>query len=222
MVIFKEDDCMNKIASNMSDYLHAYEAYRIPKGTIVKDPSGKDVVLSNEEDVLVLTEAAGRQLVQDRRDHNGMLQQKAEVAALETQKAAIEKMMKDQAKALAVYRIMAKGDFVPAGDEMKLQQYSSELYQAAKMAQAMAQLSERKQEKSQWDEKEEAKDRAKMEELSAASNEAATAVVKGSHEFISAQKANIVEIDSADVDFSAMKVMNLGGGVTGAHIDLSL
>lgn len=28
---------MSKIDSNMSGYLHTYEAYRIPKGTQVKD-----------------------------------------------------------------------------------------------------------------------------------------------------------------------------------------
>lgn len=41
---------------------------------------GEDVVLSNEEDVLVLTEKSAKQLVKDRRAHNGMLQLKAEMA----------------------------------------------------------------------------------------------------------------------------------------------
>ena len=51
---------MSKIDSNMSGYLHTYEAYRVPKGTKVQDATGKEVVLSNEEDVLVLTEKAIR------------------------------------------------------------------------------------------------------------------------------------------------------------------
>ena len=39
---------MSKIDSNMSGYLHTYEAYRVPKGTKVQDATGKEVVLSNE------------------------------------------------------------------------------------------------------------------------------------------------------------------------------
>lgn len=212
---------MSKIDSNMSGYLHTYEAYRIPKGTKVQDATGKEIALSNEEDVLVLTEKAGKQLVKDRREHNGMLQKMAEMAAQKTQDAAREKIAKDQAKVMAVYRAMAKGDIVPAGDERKLQEYSSDLYQAAKMAQSMAQQAERRKQASQWDEKEEEAHKAKMKELGDASNEAALAVAEGSQEFSSAQKENIIEIDSTGVDFSSMKVMSFGG-VTGACIDLSI
>ena len=212
---------MSRIDSNMSGYLHTYEAYRIPKGTKVQDATGKEVVLSDEEDVLVLTEKASKQLVKDRKAHNGMLQQKAEMAAQRTQKAASEKIAKDQAKVMAVYRAMAKGDIVPAGDEKKLQEYSSELYQAAKMAQSLAQQAERRKRASQWDEKEEEAHNAKMKELCDESNEAALAIGKGSQAFASAQKEHIVEIDATGVDFSSMKVMSLGG-VTGAYIDLSV
>ena len=217
---------MSRIDSNMSGYLHTYEAYRVPKGTKVMDASGKEVVLSNEEDVLVLTEEAGKQLVQDRREHNGMLQKKAELAAQKTQDAAKEKIAKDTAKVMAVYRAMANGDIVPVKDEKKLQEYSSDLYQAAKMAQSMAQLrakqAERRQQASQWDEREEEAHKAKMKELGDASNEAASAVTQGSQTFSEAQKECIVEVDSSGVDFSSMKVMGLGSGVTGAHIDLSI
>ena len=108
---------MSKIDSNMSGYLHTYEAYRVPKGTKVQDATGKEVVLSNEEDVLVLTEKASKQLVKDRGEHNGMLQQKSEMAAQKTQDAASEKIAKDNAKVMAVYKAMANGDTVPASDE---------------------------------------------------------------------------------------------------------
>lgn len=57
---------MQKIDNNMKAYLHSYEAYRVPKGTAVKDAAGKDVVLSEEQDVLVLTEKASKQLIKDR------------------------------------------------------------------------------------------------------------------------------------------------------------
>ena len=210
---------MSKINANMSNYLHTYEAYRIPKGTKVKDAAGKEVVLSNEEDVLVLTAKAGKQLVNDRRSYGYMLQMQAERAAQKTQEAASEKYAKDQAKIMSVYRAMAKGDIVPASDEKKLMEYSSELYQSAKMAQSMALQAERRKHKSQWDEKEEEAHRVKMKELRDESNEAALAVGTGSSEFSNVQKERIVEIDSSEVDFSSMQVMNLGSGVTGAYID---
>lgn len=41
---------MQKIDNNMSAYLHSYEAYRILKGTSVKDATGKEVVLSQHEE----------------------------------------------------------------------------------------------------------------------------------------------------------------------------
>ena len=215
---------MNKIDNNMQAYLHSYEAYRVPKGTTVKDVAGKDVVLSKEEDVLVLTEKASKQLIEDRRDYGGMLQTKAEMAAQKTQEEAMKQMMKDQAKALAVFRSMSNGDVVPDTDEKKLMEYDDKLYQAAKMAQAMAQRMKKEAEKreSEWDEKEEAEDVKRMAELSEASNEAALAVGTGSQEFSVAQKQNIVEVDSSGVDFSNLTAMSLGSGVTGANIDLSL
>ena len=213
---------MNRIDNSMMAYLHTYEAYRIPKGEKVKDATGAEVVLSEEKDVLVLTEKATKQLVKDRRAYNGMLQRKAEMAALRTQEEATEKYVKDQTKIMAVYRAMAKGNIVPSSDESKLQEYSSELYQAAKMAQAMAQQAERRKEKSKWDEREEKAHQAKMDALCNEANAAATAVGKGSQEFSNAQKSCIVETDSSGIDFSSMQVMGLGSGVTGANIDLSI
>lgn len=215
---------MNKIDNNMQAYLHSYEAYRVPKGTTVKDAAGKDVVLSKEEDVLVLTEKASKQLIEDRRDYGGMLQTKAEMAAQKTQEEAMKQMMKDQAKALAVFRSMSNGDVVPDTDEKKLMEYDDKLYQAAKMAQAMAQRMKKEAEKREpeWDEKEEAEDVKRMAELCEASNEAALAVGTGSQEFSAAQKQNIVEVDSSGVDFSNLTVMSLGSGVAGANIDLSI
>ena len=213
---------MSRIDANMSGYLHTYEAYRVPKGTKVKDTTGKDVVLSNEEDVLVLTEKAGKQLVQDRRNYGYMLQMQAEMAAHRTQEEASEKYVKDQAKIMSVFRAMAKGDIVPASDEKKLMEYSSELYQSAKMAQSLALQAERVKQKSQWDDKEEEAHKAKMKELRDESSEAALAVGTGSSKFSNVQKERIIEIDSSGIDFSSMKVMNLGAGISGAYIDLSV
>lgn len=213
---------MDGIGKGMQGYLHTYEAYRIPKGTTVKDASGEDIILSEKEDTFVLTEKAGRQLVNDRKAHNGMLQMKAEAAAQRTQSVAAEKQAKDYSKIMAVYRAMVKGDIVPSGDERKLQEYDPDLYQMAKNAQSMARQAERKEHKSQWDEREESAHREKMRELSNESNEAAHAAATGPGAFASAQKDHIVEIDSGGVDFSSMTVMSLGAGVTGAQIDLSV
>lgn len=213
---------MSKIDSNMTTYLHTYEAYRVPKGIKVRDASGEEMILSGEEDMLVLTEKSCRQLVKDRMDHNMMLLQDVQMAAQKTQQASMEKITDDMVKAMAVYQAMAKGDIVPGEDEKKLQEYSADLYQAAKIAQAMARQTERKKQESKWDEKEEEAYEEKMQQLRDESNEAVLSMGKKSREFSGAQKEHIVEIDSSGVDFSAMKVMNLGSGVTGAYIDLSL
>ncbi len=204
-------------------YLHTYEAYRIPKGTTVKNSEGEDVILSKEEDQLVLTEESSRQLVKDRKDYGDMLKTQAEMAAEKTQSAATEKYIKDQAKALAVYRALANGDNVPASDESRLMDYDKKLYQAAKMAQAMAQMQKKKAEskESQWDQREEEAHNKKMEKLCEESNEAALAIGTEYHKFYEAQLQNVVEIDSSGVDLSSLKTCNLGG-LTGEYIDLSL
>ena len=121
-------------------YVHTYEAYRVPKGTTVKNAAGEDVILSKDEDTLVLTEAASRQLVKDRRDYGSALQAKAEIAAQKTQEEAAKKHAQDQAKAMSVFRSLSNGDEVPSTDESKLMEYDQKLYQAAKAAQAMAQM----------------------------------------------------------------------------------
>ena len=214
---------MNSISNNMSSFLHTYEAYRVPKGTKVQNQAGEEVVLSNEEDTLVLTEKASRQLVKDRGDYIGMLQTQAEMAAEKTQEAATERIAKDQAKAMAVFRSLANGDNVPSSDESRLMEYDSKLYQAAKAAQAMAQMAKKRAESKEpeWDEREEEEQRKKEKILGDESNEAALAIGKGSHEFNEAMKQNIVEVDSSGVDFSSLKTMSLGG-VTGEFIDLSI
>lgn len=215
---------MNKIDTSMSGYLHTYEAYRIPKGTAVKNSADEEVILSKDEDSFVLTKEAGKQLVKDRRDYGAKLQLNAEMAAQKTQDAASKKYWDDQAKAMAVFRSMANGDIVPYSDEKKLMEYSDELYQAAKNAQTMAQILKERVEKkdSEWDEEEEAEFREKMKLLREDANEAAQAVGTGSQAFSEAQKSRIVEVDSSGVDFSQMQTMNLGSGVTGMNIDLSL
>lgn len=204
-------------------YVHTYEAYRVPKGTKVQNAAGEETVLSEEEDQFVLTEESSKQLVKDRRDFGNALQARAQLAAGKTQEEAQKQYAKEQAKALAVFRSMSKGDIVPASDENRLMEYDDKLYQAAKMAQAMAQRTKKKIEKkkSEWDEKEEAEDAKRMEQLRNESNEAMQSMSTDFGKFSAAQKNNIVEVDVGNTDFTTMKTINLGG-VTGEYIDLSL
>ena len=204
-------------------YVHTYEAYRVPKGTTVKNAAGEDVILSKDEDTLVLTEAASRQLVKDRRDYGSALQAKAEIAAQKTQEEAAKKHAQDQAKAMSVFRSLSNGDEVPSTDESKLMEYDQKLYQAAKAAQAMAQMAKKQAEKkaSEWDDKEEQEYEEKMKKLCDDSNEAAWGMKTEFDKFSADQKSNIIEVDSSGVDFSGLKTIGLGG-VIGEFIDLSI
>lgn len=162
---------MSVLNTDTTGYLHTYEAYRVPKGTTVKNGNGEDIVLSNEEDTLVLTEESSRQLVNDRKDYWNKLFGQAESATQKSGDSAAEKQAKDQAKAMAVYRSLVNGDVVPASDEQKLMQYNKDLYQAAKMAQAMAQQRSKKAESkgSEWNENEEKEYQKKQAALNEAS-----------------------------------------------------
>ena len=83
---------MSTVENSISGCLHTYEVYRIPKGTKVQNAAGEEVVLSEEEDTLVLTKESSRQLVKDRRDYGDLLQTNAEMAAEKTQDAARKKI----------------------------------------------------------------------------------------------------------------------------------
>ena len=129
----------------------------------------------------------------------------------------------------AVYaRVKAKWDKAnETGDDAYLQAAFSQGgdVQAAMEAvkqKNLALQAERRKHKSQWDDNEEEAHKAKMKELRNESNEAALAVGIGSREFSNVQKERIVEVDSSEADFSSMQVMNLGSGMTGAYIDLSV
>lgn len=210
---------MKTIDNRMTSYLHTYEAYRVEKGTKVQDASGNEMVLSDESDVLVLTEKATKQFLKDRNDYAELLEMNWNVKTEQCNAESTKEIGKDLVKIMAVYRALAKGNYVPAKDERKLQEYDADLYQSAKIAQAMAQQQKRKKEKSQWDEKEEEEHRKKMEELKQEADEALDDYCKGIKTFSDIQKTQVVETDSSNVDFSSLKVENLGNGVAGVQID---
>ena len=90
-----------------------------------------------------------------------------ELSAEKTKEEGMKQVMEDQAKALAVFRSLSKGDIVPASDERKLMEYDDKLYQAGKAAQAMAQRikKEIEKKKSEWDEEEEKETKKEREIL---------------------------------------------------------
>lgn len=208
---------------DLSNYIHTYKAYRIPKGTTVQNAAGEDVVLSEDKDTLVLTAASSRQLVQDRRKLGEALTNEINEKCEKSQEKAWEKYAKDQAKVMAVFRSMSKGHIVSTMDESKLMEFDDKLYQAAKMAQTMAQLEEKraKKDKSKWDEKEEEEYQKMMEQLRKDVDEAIGNVNPAFSKLNAALMDNIVEVDSSGVDFSDFKTIGLGG-VVGEFIDLSV
>ena len=136
---------------------------------------------------LVLTERSRKQLLKDRMDYAFAMKAEQDKAFAKQEQEAVKKMMSDQAKALSVYRNMSKGDIVPSTDENKLMEYDDKLYQAAKMAQLMAQRAEREKHESEWDSKEEAEYQAKLKELGEIGKELVEGTNETFGEFIEAQ-----------------------------------
>ncbi len=213
---------MNTVSNNMAGYLHTYEAYRIPKGTTVKNASGEDVVLSKNEDTLVLTDKAQKQLIQDRVDFgSAMLEEKKRINDERNQEAE-KKMHEDQAKMVAVFRSMSEGKTVSDTDEKKLMEYDPKLYMAAKMAQMMAQRAEKEKE-SHFKKEDEDEFQKKIDAYNKKTDELNENWNSKVDSFVNAQKDSIVEVDALEIDFSSIRsTINFGGGITGAVFDISV
>lgn len=124
---------------------------------------------------------------------------------------------------ITVYRNMAKGDMVSDADEKKLMAYDPKLYQAAKMAQMMAQRAEAEKHKSEWNQDEEDAYEAKLKELGEVGDELRDEANKTFGEFVEAQSANVVEIDASNINLSSItSFYKMGGGLAGATFDISL
>ena len=116
---------MTSVSNNISNYLHTYEAYRIPKGTAIRNAEGKTEV--SKEDQLVLTEKAQKQLIQDRMDFGAdMIAERRKMDA-EQNAEAEKKYAEDQSKMIAVFRSMSEGKMVSDTDEKKLMEYDPKL-----------------------------------------------------------------------------------------------
>ena len=214
---------MSSVSNNMSDFLHTYEAYRIPKGHEALEAQNAELIKTEEGSELILTEQSRKQLLKDREKYNAMLFAEANMAAEKTQIAAKEKQAIDEAKIMAVVRAMTKGEIVPPGDEKKVMDYDGDLYMAAKMAQTIAIQAERHKRKSLWDEEEEEEFRKKMDELNEEANELASSMGEKSADFAKAQEANVVEVDMGNVDLSKVQCfVKYSDNVGGAIFDMSV
>jgi len=211
--------------NNFTGYLNTYEAYKIPKDhELVKDIA--QPMETEDGCVLVLTEEASKKMQQDKEKVGAMLMADVQLASARSQSEGVKKMGEDMGKILEVFRLMCKGHNVPQSDEKKLMEYDDDMYQAAKNAQMMAQIREKqkqKNEESQWDEKEEAEFREKMDKLNQDVDDATKNMSTGSAQFAEAQKANIVPIETSSADIAAIdSVSSLGGGVVGASVDFTI
>lgn len=211
--------------NNFAGFMNTYEAYKIPKEhELVKDIA--EPMETEDGCVLVLTEEASKRLQQDKEKVGAMLMADVQMASAKTQVEGAKKYGEDMSKILTVFRLMCQGHNVPHSDEKKLMEFDDKMYQAAKNAQMMAQLRERqkqKNEKSQWDEEEEAEFREKMDALNQDVEDATQNMSTGSAAFAEAQKANIVPIETSSADIAAIdSVSSLGGGVVGARVDFTI
>lgn len=206
-----------------SKYLHTYEAYRIPEGSSALHAENASIIKSDGDSQLVLTEESRKQLIKDRLNYAAAMKTEQDNAYTRQEQEALKKYSSDQAKAITVYRNMAKGDTVNRADEKKLMDYDPKLYQAAKIAQMMAQRAESQKHDSEWDAKEEEEYQAKLKELGDASDKLGEEFNATFGDFVEAQAASVVEIDSSQMNLSSItSFYKMGGGLAGAIFDVSL
>jgi hypothetical protein len=206
-----------------SKYIHTYEAYRIPEGSSALNAENSSIVKAGGDSQLVLTEESRKQLVKDRLDYGTAMKAEQDKAYAEQEREALKKYASDQAKMITVYRNMSKGDKVSDTDEKKLMDYDPKLYQAAKMAQMLAQKAEAEKHKSEWNQEEEDAYQAKLKELGEVGNKLGEEFNETFCDFMEAQSASVVEIDASNIDLSSIKSFyKMGGGLAGAIFDVSL
>lgn len=93
---------------------------------------------------------------------------------------AAGKAASDYAKIMEIARRIARGDKVPTKDEKKLMEYSSELYQMAKMSAMMNERKKHKKHKSLFEEEEENDKREKLRALESDSSSTDSTDIEGS------------------------------------------
>ena len=121
-------------------------------------PNGQELY-ANEAAILELTYNAVNEKQTQYQDYMSKLNEQwaaqANLVSAKQQGEAMEEYVEDLGKIMQVARRLMDGDVVPASDERKLMEYSSELYQAAKNIGAMTKKEEREKYDSLWEDEEE-------------------------------------------------------------------
>lgn len=209
---------MAGVSFNISPYVHSYEAVKFQKGQEVPKDKQANLIQGDDGEQYMLTDAAKEQMIKDKKAFNDAYMMQSQMVTSKANAEAEKKHAEDQAKAMTVYRNMAKGDIVPPGDERRLMEYDKDMYQFAKTAQMMAQNAERKKHKSEWDEDEEREYQEKQNKLNEESNAWAD-ITPTAQALYAAQRDAIVEIDApAAAETSSIAVSS---GDTGAVLDIT-
>ena len=210
---------MTGVSFNISPYIHKYEAVKLQKGQEVPKDKQANLIQDDDGEQYLLTDAAKEQMIKDKKAFNDAYMMQSQMATSKANAEAEKKHAEDQAKAMTVYRNMAKGDIVPPGDERRLMEYDKDMYQFAKTAQMMAQNAERKKHKSEWDEEEEKEYQEKQKQLNDESNAWVENMNPTAQALYAAQRDAIVEIDAPVVTESASVAVSAGD--TGAVLDIT-
>ena len=210
---------MNGVSFNITPYIHKYEAVKLQKGQEVPKDKQANLIQDDGGEQYLLTDAAKEQMIKDKKAFNDAYMMQSQMATTKANSEAEKKHAEDQAKAMTVYRNMAKGDIVPPGDERRLMEYDKDMYQFAKTAQMMAQNAERKKHKSEWDEEEEKEYQEKQKQLNDESNAWVENMNPTVQALYAAQRDAIVEIDApAAAEVSSVAV---SGGDMGTVLDIN-
>ena len=210
---------MTGVSFNISPYVHSYEAVKLQKGQEVPKDKQANLIQDDDGEQYLLTDAAKEQMIKDKKAFNDAYMMQSQMATSKANAEAEKKHAEDQAKAMTVYRNMAKGDIVPPGDERRLMEYDKDMYQFAKTAQMMAQNAERKKHKSEWDEDEEREYQEKQNKLNEESNAWVENMNPTAQALYAAQRDAIVEIDAPAAAESAS--IAVSSGDTGAILDIT-
>lgn len=149
-------------------YYKQYEKFRNAAAEMAKkkEEAQKQAKLSPKQADLFLSEAAVLELnynklnekAEEYLDYQSKIIETecciANAKSAEQQGEAVKKEFEELGKIMTVARRLMHGDIVPGSDERKLLEYDNDLYMACKQAQMMAQLEEKKEYESLWDEEE--------------------------------------------------------------------
>lgn len=168
--LYKDVEDM-KIGEAQGIYREQVNAYREQKTVLskrlqnvrsqIKTPEDQEAY-GSEAAILELTLEALDEKQKEYQDYLSKLSEKYcaywNTAVAEQQKDATKEYAADMAKILEVARRIMKGAHVPASDEKKLMEFSSDMYQMAKNIGAMVQRQKREKYDSLWKEDQEKKE----------------------------------------------------------------